>query len=120
MDRNQVAGVEQGPKAEAGVCTPDAAAAAMATPTEQKASSFLANAHVWLLRGTAKAWKTDAHIRKMPGNHSANALEFGPETLAKYGIARRAAGQRTVPIPSTWRNSQATSTSRWCFGLTVR
>ena len=64
IDRNQVAGVEKGPKTEAGVRMLDLDEPAIAALTEQKASSFLANEHVWLNPRTAKAWETDAQIRK--------------------------------------------------------
>lgn len=64
IDRNQVAGVEKGPKTEAGVRMLDLDELAIAALTEQKVSSFLANEHVWLNPRTGKAWETDAQIRK--------------------------------------------------------
>jgi integrase len=64
IDRNQVAGVEKGPKTEAGVRDIDLNDEATAALIAQKPASFIANEHVFLNPRTGQAWTTDAQVRK--------------------------------------------------------
>lgn len=64
IDLNQVAGVEKGPKTEAGIRILDLNPSAMEALSTQKAVSFLAEDHIWLNSRTAKPWSTDAQLRK--------------------------------------------------------
>jgi len=64
IDLNQVAGVEKGPKTEAGIRTMDLNPDAMEALEAQKPTSLLAGEHIWLNPRTGKAWQTDAQLRK--------------------------------------------------------
>lgn len=64
IDVNQVAGVEKGPKTEAGVRDVDLNDDALAALIAQKSATFLAGGHVWHNPRTAEPWGTDAQIRK--------------------------------------------------------
>jgi integrase len=65
IDANQVAGIEKGPKTEAGVRDVDLSTEALAGLASQKpASLLLESGHVWLNPRTAKPWETDAQLRK--------------------------------------------------------
>jgi integrase len=64
IDRNQVSGVEKGPKTAAGVRDVELSDAAVAALIAQKTFTFLAGEHVWHNPRTSTAWGTDAQIRK--------------------------------------------------------
>lgn len=64
VDRNQVSGVEKGPKTEAGVRDVDLNDEAIAALIAQKGATFLAGEHVWHNPRTNSPWGTDAQIRK--------------------------------------------------------
>ncbi len=64
IDRNQVAGIEKGPKTEAGIRDIELDAEAIAALTAQKAITFLAGGHVWVNPRTGTPWATDAQLRK--------------------------------------------------------
>ena len=64
IDRNQVSGVEKGPKTEAGIRTVELNEEAIAALLSQKPVSFLAQQHVWLNPRTGKSWTNDAQVRK--------------------------------------------------------
>lgn len=64
IDINQVARIEKGPKTEAGIRLVDLNPDAIRALEAQKAISGLAGTHVWLNPRTAKAWATDAQLRK--------------------------------------------------------
>jgi integrase len=64
IDRNQVAGIEKGPKTEAGIRDIELDTEAIAALTAQKGITFLAGAHVWVNPRTGTPWTTDAQLRK--------------------------------------------------------
>lgn len=64
VDRNQVSGVEKGPKTAAGVRDVELSDDAVAALIAQKGVTFLAGEHVGHNPRTNAAWGTDAQIRK--------------------------------------------------------
>lgn len=64
IDRNQVSGIEKGPKTAAGVRDLDLNDAAIASLIAQKGFSFLAGEHVWHNPRSGIAWGADAQIRR--------------------------------------------------------
>ena len=64
IDRNLVGGVVKGPKTDAGLRDVELNAEAIGALIAQKATTFLANEHVWHNPRTNAPWESDAQIRK--------------------------------------------------------
>jgi integrase len=92
IDLNQVAGIEKGPKTEAGVRDIDLNEDALAALITQKSASFLLQTgHIWLNPRTGAPWENDAQL---PADSWPQPLVCRPAA----GARRRADG-----VPDLWQ-----------------